>query len=161
GGIVGDVWLEAIPALSAVRADVMPHLDGADISIVVQHRGKDMVNAGVQVKLWPAQVNAGDRLNPDASSLIPADAKPLLAPHTDRADRVDSHPVDQRARRPDPRRPPSTQPDAAAPCGSAWPRGVGGDPPLPLHSADLFDRDGSRHPAADAGRDGPARLQPA
>ncbi len=83
GGIVGDVWLEAVPALSAVRADVMPHLDGADISIVVQHRGKDMVNAGVQVKLWPAQVNAGDRLNPDASSLIPADAKPLLNHHTD------------------------------------------------------------------------------
>src|SRR5438876_1057395 len=31
GGIVGDVWLEAVPGMSAVRADVSPHLDGADI----------------------------------------------------------------------------------------------------------------------------------
>src|SRR5207245_9729900 len=45
GGIVGDVWLEAIPDTSAVRADVIPHLDGADVPIVVQHRGKDTVNA--------------------------------------------------------------------------------------------------------------------
>ncbi|TMG42117.1 MAG: hypothetical protein E6H90_14340 [Chloroflexi bacterium] len=78
GGIVGDVWLEAIPALSAVRADVTPHLDGADVSIVMQHRGNDRVDGAVDVRLWPAQVNAGNALNPEAQSLIPADAVALL-----------------------------------------------------------------------------------
>ena len=78
GGIVGDVWLEATPATSAVRADVTPHLDGADVSIVLQHRGPGRVDTSVRVRLWPAQVSAGNLLNPDASSLIPADAQPLL-----------------------------------------------------------------------------------
>jgi beta-glucuronidase len=82
GGIVGDVWLEAVPAMSAVRADVTPHLDGADVSIVLQHRGSDSVNASLDVRLWPAQVNANNRLNPDASSLIPPDASPLFNRHT-------------------------------------------------------------------------------
>src|SRR5256885_10066797 len=77
GGIVGDVWLEAIPDTSAVRADVIPHLDGADVSIVVQHRGKDTVNAALEVRLWPAQVNAGNRPSPEASDLIPSDAQTL------------------------------------------------------------------------------------
>jgi beta-galactosidase/beta-glucuronidase len=83
GGIVGDVWLEATPSLSVVRADVTPHLDGADVSIVVQHRGADTVGAGLDVRLWPAQVNAANLLNPDAFSLIPADALPLLDYHMD------------------------------------------------------------------------------
>ncbi len=78
GGIVGDVWLEAVPALSVVRSDVTPHLDGADVSIVVQHRGADSVDASLAVRLWPAQVNAANLLNPDASALIPFDATPLL-----------------------------------------------------------------------------------
>jgi beta-glucuronidase len=78
GGIVGDVWLEAMPALSAVRADVTPHLDSADVSIVIQHRGEDSVNGAVEVRLWPAQVNANNRLNPHAQSLIPPDAEALL-----------------------------------------------------------------------------------
>ena len=78
GGIVGDVWLEAVPATSAVRADVSPHLDGADVSVVVQHRGTGSVDAAVRLRLWPAQVNAANLLNPDASSLIPIDAQPLL-----------------------------------------------------------------------------------
>ena len=78
GGIVGDVWLEAIPALSAVRADVTPHLDGADVSIVMQHRGSDRIDGAVDVRLWPAQVNSGNALNPEAQSLIPADAVALL-----------------------------------------------------------------------------------
>src|SRR5438067_7262807 len=78
GGIVGDVWLEAIPETSAVRADVTPHLDGADVSIVMQHRGNDRVDGAVDVRLWPALVNAGNGVNPDAASLIPADAVALL-----------------------------------------------------------------------------------
>lgn len=78
GGIVGDVWLEAMPSLSTVRADVTPHLDGADVSLVIQHRGSETVNGSIAVTLWPAQVSAANRLNPDASSLIPTDALPLF-----------------------------------------------------------------------------------
>lgn len=78
GGVVGDVWMEALTSLSVVRADVTPHLDGADVSIVIQHRGSETIKDGVEVRLWPAQVNANNRLNPSASSLIPLDAQPLL-----------------------------------------------------------------------------------
>src|SRR5436190_872325 len=74
GGIVGDVWLEALPAFSVVRADVTPHLDGADVSIVVQHRGDRSLDGALDVRLWPAQVNASNRLDPDARNLIPPDA---------------------------------------------------------------------------------------
>ena len=83
GGIVGDVWMEAMPALAAVRADVKPHLDGADLSIVLQHRGVGSVKAALDVRLWPAQVTAANLLNPDASSLIPSDALPILVDHID------------------------------------------------------------------------------
>lgn len=37
GGITGPVWIEATPAVHIVRADVVPHLDGADVSVVL-HR---------------------------------------------------------------------------------------------------------------------------
>jgi beta-galactosidase len=78
GGVVGDVWMEALPSLSAVRADVTPHLDGADVSIVLQHRGTESIHDAIEVRLWPAQVNQGDLLSPDAASLIPADAQTLF-----------------------------------------------------------------------------------
>ena len=83
GGIVGDVWMEDVPAMSVVRADVTPHLDGADVSIVLQHRGADTVETSLDVRLWPAQVNAANVLDPDASSLVPPDAVPLLYRHID------------------------------------------------------------------------------
>ncbi|HEX9362926.1 MAG TPA: glycoside hydrolase family 2 TIM barrel-domain containing protein [Candidatus Dormibacteraeota bacterium] len=78
GGIVGDVWLEALPPLSVVRADVTPHLDGADVSIVIQHRGEGSTAGVVDVRLWPAQVNDRNRISPDARTLIPLDAETLL-----------------------------------------------------------------------------------
>ena len=78
GGIVGDVWMEAVPAMSAVRADVTPHLDGADVSIVLQHRGTGSVAAKARVRLWPTQVNPSNLLNPEANGLVPTDAEPLL-----------------------------------------------------------------------------------
>lgn len=83
GGIVGDVWLEATGPLSAVRADVTPHLDGADVSIVLQHRGAGSIDAGVDVRLWPAQVTDANVLDPNALDLIPSDASPLLDYHID------------------------------------------------------------------------------
>jgi glycosyl hydrolase family 2 len=78
GGVVGDVWMEALPALSAVRADVTPHLDGADVSIVLQHRGAESIKDAIEVRLWPAQVNQSNLLSADASSLIPPDAQTLF-----------------------------------------------------------------------------------
>jgi beta-galactosidase len=78
GGVVGDVWLEALPELSVVRADVTPHLDGADVSIVMQHRGAATVEDAIEVRLWPALINAADVLNADASTLIPPDAHTLF-----------------------------------------------------------------------------------
>ena len=78
GGVVGDVWMEALPSLSAVRADVTPHLDGADVSIVLQHRGAESINDAIEVRLWPAQVSQSDLLSADASSLIPLDAQTLF-----------------------------------------------------------------------------------
>jgi beta-glucuronidase len=78
GGMVGDVWLEGVPAMSVVRADVSPHLDGADVSIVLQHRGPDIPKSAVEVRLWPAEVTPANQLSPDASSLVPKDAQPLL-----------------------------------------------------------------------------------
>lgn len=83
GGIVGDVWLEATPALSVVRADVTPHLDGADVSIVVQHRGPASVDGGLDIRLWPAQVTPANVLDPNAFDLVPSDARPLLDDHID------------------------------------------------------------------------------
>ena len=83
GGIVSDVWLEALPGLSAVRADITPHLDGADVSIVVQHRGEGDVKAALDVRLWPALVNDSNRLEPEARTLIPPDAEPLFERHLD------------------------------------------------------------------------------
>jgi beta-glucuronidase len=83
GGIVGDVWLEALPGLSAVRADVKPHLDGADVAVIVQHRGEATVSAALDVRLWPAQTTPLNLLNPDPYSLVPHDALPLLDNHID------------------------------------------------------------------------------
>jgi beta-glucuronidase len=83
GGIIGDVWLEATPALSVVRADVVPHLDGADVSIVLDHRGSVAVPASLDVSLFPAEVTPANLTNPDAGSLIPPDAAPLLDQHLD------------------------------------------------------------------------------
>ncbi len=37
GGITRSVWLEATPPIHAVRADVVPHLDGADVSVVLRN----------------------------------------------------------------------------------------------------------------------------
>ncbi len=36
GGITRPVWLEATPPIHAARADVVPHLDGADVSVVLR-----------------------------------------------------------------------------------------------------------------------------
>ena len=99
GGITRSVWLEANDPLHVVRADVVPHLDGFDVSATVRQaaavvaapppsavRPIDQVGkrAGavateptVRFELYPAEVTPGNLTDPDARALVPADARPL------------------------------------------------------------------------------------
>jgi beta-glucuronidase len=81
GGITGNVWLEGEPDLTVVRADVVPHLDGADIRAVVQNRGSVVSAAKLQVQVLPAEVTETNLQNPDARSLVAVD-QPALASWT-------------------------------------------------------------------------------
>jgi beta-galactosidase len=107
GGITGSVWLEAMPALHVVRADVVPHLDGADVSIVTEYSHRAATGASapagasvpatvpppvvsgsgpsspapegtrVLVDVLPAQVTPDNVANPDVRSLVAVGAAPL------------------------------------------------------------------------------------
>jgi beta-galactosidase len=81
GGLTGDVWLEAEPDLSVVRADVVPHLDGADLRVVLQDRGARVADAELQIEVLPAAMTAANLLDPDARSLV-APGRPPLATWT-------------------------------------------------------------------------------
>jgi beta-glucuronidase len=39
GGLTGPVWIEATPPTHVVRADVVPHLDGLDVSVLLRRAG--------------------------------------------------------------------------------------------------------------------------
>lgn len=79
GGITGSVWLEAVPEISVVRADVTPHLDGADVSVVVQNRGLDADEIHLTVEVLPAAVTEANVADPDPRSLVPARATPIFS----------------------------------------------------------------------------------
>jgi beta-galactosidase len=74
GGLTRPVWLEASDPVRVVRADVVPHLDGADVSLVLENRGEIAATVLPAVEVLSAQVTAGNLLDPDARSLI---ASPL------------------------------------------------------------------------------------
>jgi beta-galactosidase len=75
GGITGPVWLEASDPLSLARADVTPHLDGVDVAVVVENRGRDAVpGARVELEILPASVNPANLLDPSPAALVPAGA---------------------------------------------------------------------------------------
>jgi beta-galactosidase len=77
-GITGPVWLEASDLLHVVRADVVPHLDAADVSVVVQNSGNQPVNdATISVEVLPAAVTVANLLDPDPLSLVPPQAQPV------------------------------------------------------------------------------------
>ncbi|MBO0689871.1 MAG: beta galactosidase jelly roll domain-containing protein [Candidatus Dormibacteraeota bacterium] len=78
GGLVGPVWLEASDPLHVSRADVVPHLDGADTSIVVTNSGKRPRSPTVTVELLPASITPQNLLNPDPASLVPPGAAPIV-----------------------------------------------------------------------------------
>jgi beta-glucuronidase len=64
GGITQPVWLEAMPPVHAVRADVVPHLDGADVTVALRNSADDVLRT-----VAPARAPAS---NPPASgSLLP------------------------------------------------------------------------------------------
>jgi beta-galactosidase len=79
GGITGHVWLEAQPELAAVRADVVPHLDGADVFVVAQNLGPAADGVTLQVDVLPAAVDQANVLDPDPKSLVPKGTQPVLS----------------------------------------------------------------------------------
>jgi beta-glucuronidase len=77
-GITGPVWLEASDPLHVVRADVVPHLDAADVSVVVQNSGdQPIVDATLTVQVMPAAVTNANLLDPDPISLVTPDSAPV------------------------------------------------------------------------------------
>lgn len=83
GGLTRSVWLEASDAVRIVRADVAPHLDGADVSLVLENRGQVPADLLPVIEVLSAQVTPGNLLNPDARSLI-ASTLPLAVRLLDR-----------------------------------------------------------------------------
>ena len=79
GGITGDVWLEGEPDLQAVRADVVPHLDGADVFVVAQNQGKALQSVTLEMDVLPAAVSESNVLDPDPKSLLVKGAEPVLS----------------------------------------------------------------------------------
>jgi beta-glucuronidase len=77
GGITRPVWIEATSPVQAVRADVVPHLDGADVSVVVRNAGADTADATLTVEVLPASVTEDNLLEVDPRRLIAAGARPL------------------------------------------------------------------------------------
>lgn len=79
-GIIGPVWIETTGSPSVVRADVTPHLDAADVDVVLENRGgTDVHNATVHVDVLPALVTDSNRLDPDALHLVPLGAAPVAS----------------------------------------------------------------------------------
>src|SRR3989475_681562 len=71
-GITGPVWLEASDVMHVVRADVVPHLDAADVAIVVQNSGDQAVSdATISVEVLPAAVTDSTLLDDNPMILVP------------------------------------------------------------------------------------------
>jgi beta-glucuronidase len=79
GGITQPVWLEAHPDLYVVRADVTPHLDSAEISVVLGNRSNTPTDASLAISILPAAVTPDNLINPDPQSQLPVDAVPVAS----------------------------------------------------------------------------------
>ncbi|HXM55656.1 MAG TPA: beta galactosidase jelly roll domain-containing protein, partial [Candidatus Dormibacteraeota bacterium] len=79
GGITGPVSIEGTPALSLVRADVTPHLDGADVSVVLRNRGAAQDQLSLITEVLPTSVGDGNLTDPDPRHLVPAVATPVAS----------------------------------------------------------------------------------
>ncbi|HEY6875011.1 MAG TPA: sugar-binding domain-containing protein [Candidatus Dormibacteraeota bacterium] len=79
-GITAPVWLEASYPLHVVRADVVPHLDAADISVVLQNDSNlDVSNLALNIEVLPAAVTNANLADPSPLSLVPPDAPTIAA----------------------------------------------------------------------------------
>jgi beta-glucuronidase len=77
-GITGPVWLEAANPLHVVRADVVPYLDAADVSVVLQNSSDaGYSNVSLQVEVLPTTVTSANLLDPNPLSLIPKSAETI------------------------------------------------------------------------------------
>ncbi|MEA2633885.1 MAG: beta-galactosidase [Chloroflexota bacterium] len=83
GGLTQPVWIEATAPVYAVRADVVPHLDGADIAVTLHQRGGDPTPVAVGIDILPAAVDPTNLTNPDPLSLIPQGAVPITSQRVD------------------------------------------------------------------------------
>jgi beta-glucuronidase len=83
GGLTQPVWFEATPSIYAVRADVVPHLDGADIAVILHQRGGEPAAVQVGLDILPATVDPSNLTNPDPTLLIPPGATPIASQRID------------------------------------------------------------------------------
>ncbi len=70
GGLTRPVWLEASHAAHVVRADVVPHLDGADVSVVLQNGSDERLDARVAVEIYRAAVTEENLFNRAPRALV-------------------------------------------------------------------------------------------
>jgi glycosyl hydrolase family 2 len=82
-GLTQPVWMEATPAVYAARADVVPHLDSADIAVTLHQRGGEAAPVQVGLDILPAAVDRSNLTNPDPLSLIPPGAVPIASQRVD------------------------------------------------------------------------------
>ena len=83
GGLTQPVWLEATAAIYASRADLVPHLDGADVFVTLHQRGGSSAPVQVDLSLLPATVNSSNLTDPDPRSLLPPSAVPIASERID------------------------------------------------------------------------------
>jgi beta-galactosidase len=83
GGLTQPVWLEATASIYAARADVVPHLDRADIAVTLHQRGGDPAPVQVGLDILPASVDSSNLANPDPRALLPSDAIPIASQRLD------------------------------------------------------------------------------
>lgn len=102
GGITGPVWIEATPSTHLVRADVVPHLDGLDVAVLVERRAAvvpppasgesaspeasasvqaepPLGEATVRVEVLPAEVGPDNLVALSASALVAPGQLPIVA----------------------------------------------------------------------------------
>jgi beta-galactosidase len=75
-GLTRPVWFEASERVHAVRADVVPHLDGADVSVVLQNSGTSQVAAELRVEALATRLNGANLMDRDPRALL-SGAPPL------------------------------------------------------------------------------------
>jgi beta-glucuronidase len=83
GGLTQPVWLEATSSIYAARADVVPHLDGADVFVTLHQRRGSAAAVQVDMSLLPATVDQSNLTNVDPRTLVPAGAVPIASERID------------------------------------------------------------------------------